>query len=201
MLFDSESQFNTKLNYLFVHSDGVMEPRELLRALMARDGDNPHSLSVKLKGRVKQPQLHKFISGTAREPRRSTLQPVAVHFGVPIEAFYDHAAAEQAARALGLIAGVQATAKPAARSAELSEAERHLLEDFRSLPDEDQESIARDISQRAGKARAHIQKVLRRMGLENKEVPELDPATAKELEVFQKAHIRAPEPAGRRKTS
>lgn len=70
-----------------------MEPRDLLRALMERDGDNPNSLSVKLKKRVTQPQLYKFLTGTSKEPRRSTLQPVAEHYDVPIDAFYDSAVA------------------------------------------------------------------------------------------------------------
>jgi hypothetical protein len=93
MLFDNESPINTESNYLFVHSRG-MEPRELLRALMARDGDNPHSLSVKLKGRIKQPQIYKFVTGTAKEPRRSTLAPLAEHYEIPVEAFYDPSTAD-----------------------------------------------------------------------------------------------------------
>jgi phage repressor protein C with HTH and peptisase S24 domain len=67
-----------------------MEPRELLRALMARDGDNANSLAVKLKNRVTQPTLFKFLAGTSREPRRTSMLPVAEHYDVPVEAFYDH---------------------------------------------------------------------------------------------------------------
>lgn len=80
-----------------------MEPRAFLRALMARDGDNTHSLSVRLKGRITQPQVYKYLSGTAKEPRRSTLQPLAEHYGVAIEAFYDQAMATAEAARLGLI--------------------------------------------------------------------------------------------------
>jgi hypothetical protein len=87
---------------LKVHSPGTMEPRELLRALMERDGDNPNSLSAKLKGRIKQPQIYKFVTGTAKEPRRATLQPLAEHYDVPIEAFYDAEQAEAAFRRLRL---------------------------------------------------------------------------------------------------
>jgi phage repressor protein C with HTH and peptisase S24 domain len=93
ILFDSESSFNTESNYLLVHSLG-MEPRELLRALMARDGDNPNSLATRLKRRVTQPQIYKYLTGAAREPRRSTLQPLAEHYDIPVEAFYDPAVAE-----------------------------------------------------------------------------------------------------------
>lgn len=97
---DVEYKFNTASNYLFWHSGMAMKPRELLRALMARDGDNPNSLARKLRGKVTQPQIHKFIAGTAKEPRRTTLQPLADHFDVPIEAFYDEVAADAAARRL-----------------------------------------------------------------------------------------------------
>jgi hypothetical protein len=79
-----------------------MEPRELLRALMERDGDNPHSLSVKLKGRVKQPQIYKFVTGVAREPRRSTLQPLAEHYDIPVDALYEEKAAAAAFKRLNL---------------------------------------------------------------------------------------------------
>ncbi len=79
-----------------------MEPRDLLLALMARDGDNPHSLSVKLRGRIKQPQIYKFVTGAAKEPRRSTLQPLAEHYDVPIDAFYDATVAAGVAKRLRL---------------------------------------------------------------------------------------------------
>jgi len=102
MLFDVEYENNAESNYLFVHSRVHMEPRDLLTALMTRDGDNPNSLSVKLKGRIKQPQIYKFITGAAREPRRSTLQPLAEHYDIPIEAFYDAAVAATVAKRLRL---------------------------------------------------------------------------------------------------
>lgn len=70
-----------------------MEPKELLRALMERSGDNPNSLAAKLNQKTKQPQIYKFLEGIAKEPRRSTLQPVADHYGISVEAFYDPALA------------------------------------------------------------------------------------------------------------
>jgi transcriptional regulator with XRE-family HTH domain len=79
-----------------------MEPRELLRALMRRDGDNPNSLAGKLRGRVSQPQIQKYLAGTSKEPRRATLMPLAEHFGIPIEAFYDEKVAALSYRQLGL---------------------------------------------------------------------------------------------------
>lgn len=69
---------------------------------MARDQDNPHSLSVKLRGRVAQPQIHKYLTGAAKEPRRSTLLPLAEHYDVPVEAFYDPSTAESMYKRLRL---------------------------------------------------------------------------------------------------
>jgi hypothetical protein len=62
---------------------------------MERDGDNPNSLSSKLRGRTKQPQIFKFLEGIAREPKRSTLAPVAEHYGIPIDALYDPRVADE----------------------------------------------------------------------------------------------------------
>lgn len=56
---------------------------------MSRDGDNPHSLSSKLGQKTTQPQIYRFLEGITKEPRRSTLQPVADHYGISVEAFYD----------------------------------------------------------------------------------------------------------------
>ena len=72
-----------------------METRELLRLLMERAGDNPNALAAKLKNAATQPQIYKFLAGISKEPRRSTLQPVADHYGVSIDAFYDEDRAQQ----------------------------------------------------------------------------------------------------------
>ena len=73
-----------------------MEPRLFLQALMTRAGDNPHSLANRLGQKTKQPQLFRFLSGVAKEPRRSTLEPVAAFYGVSVETFYDPELAETA---------------------------------------------------------------------------------------------------------
>ena len=78
---------------LVLHSSG-MEPRKLLIELMRLSGDNSNSLSVKLKGATTQPQIYKFVKDQVREPRRKTLQPIADHYGVPLDAFYDEELAE-----------------------------------------------------------------------------------------------------------
>lgn len=69
---------------------------------MERDGDNPNSLAAKLNQKTKQPQIYKFLEGIAREPRRSTLQPVADHYGISVEAFYDPKLAASVLANLGL---------------------------------------------------------------------------------------------------
>lgn len=101
-----------------------MEPRELLQALMDRAGDNPHSLAAKLKRPTLQPQLHRFLVGTSKEPRRSTLQPVAVHYDIPLDALYDSLQADQVARRLRLSESTGPGPAPATgRAIELSPVE------------------------------------------------------------------------------
>ncbi|MBN9642954.1 MAG: LexA family transcriptional regulator [Achromobacter sp.] len=60
---------------------------------MSRAGDTANSLARKAK--VPQPTIYRFLSGTAAEPRVSTFEPIARHYGVPVEAFLsDRARAE-----------------------------------------------------------------------------------------------------------
>lgn len=66
-----------------------MKPRELLRNLMNLEGLNPTSLARRTGDRTKQPQIHRFLTGEAREPKRSTLQPVADYFHIPVDALFD----------------------------------------------------------------------------------------------------------------
>lgn len=73
-----------------------MKPVELLAELMRRSGDNPNSLASKLKKKTTQPQIYKFLEGISKEPRRSTLQPVADFYSVDIEAFYSEKACLEA---------------------------------------------------------------------------------------------------------
>ncbi len=52
---------------------------------------NPTSLARKLGHLgVLQSQIQKWLSGKAREPRQSTLRPIADHYGIPITALYDN---------------------------------------------------------------------------------------------------------------
>lgn len=77
-----------------------MDPRELLQELMRRHGDNPNSLARKLGGKPGQPRIHKFLAGTISEPRRSTMAPIADHYGIPLDALYDPSVAEITMRSL-----------------------------------------------------------------------------------------------------
>lgn len=64
-----------------------------LAALMERSGENPYSLARKVKARYgrspSQPTLLRILDGTSREPRRSSLQPVADFYGVSVDALFD----------------------------------------------------------------------------------------------------------------
>lgn len=73
-----------------------MDPRELLRRLLDASGLNPNSLAAATRGRTKQPQIHRFLTGVAKEPKRSTWEPVASYFHVPVDAFFDSQAADAA---------------------------------------------------------------------------------------------------------
>lgn len=63
-----------------------MKPKDILQALLDQKGENPLSLSKKT--RVPQPTLFRLLSGDTKEPRRSTLLPIAKHYGFPVEAFF-----------------------------------------------------------------------------------------------------------------
>lgn len=81
----------------------AMEPRELLQLLMERDGVNSNSLAARLDNATTQPQIHKYLSGKAKEPRRATLAPVAAHFRIPLDALYDPLIADAVAKEKQLI--------------------------------------------------------------------------------------------------
>jgi len=72
-----------------------MEPRLLLQWLLDRDGENSNSLAAKLKNATTQPQIHKYLSGKAKQPRHSTLEPIAKHYGIPIDALYSEDEADR----------------------------------------------------------------------------------------------------------
>lgn len=71
-----------------------MKPRELLAYLMDRKRENPNSLSKKIG--VPQPTIARFVSGDAKAPQTKTLEPIAKHYGIPIEALLNERAANAA---------------------------------------------------------------------------------------------------------
>lgn len=77
-----------------------MDPKELLRRILLERDLNPTSLSRLTKLATKQSQIHRYLAGAVKEPRRSTLQPVADVLGIPVEALLDEAAAASTAAAL-----------------------------------------------------------------------------------------------------
>lgn len=135
-----------------MHSLG-MEPRDLLRALMARDGDNPNSLAGKLRNKPSQPQIYKYLEGIAKEPRRTTLAPLAKHFGVPLDAFYDSSVATSVARDLRLVAGATASEPEAVYRVELAPEYRQLLQDLEDLAPARRSKIIDQVHQAAEEAR------------------------------------------------
>lgn len=73
-----------------------MDPRDFLEQLMKARGLNPNSLAAATSNKTKQPQIYRFLKGLAKEPKRSTFEPVAHFFRVPVEAFFDAKAADKA---------------------------------------------------------------------------------------------------------
>lgn len=80
-----------------------MDGRELLKLLMAKRGYNPNSLASALRNRSLQSQVQRYIDGATKNPRQSTLEPLASFFGVGIEAFYQPRIAQEVAERLQLI--------------------------------------------------------------------------------------------------
>ncbi|MEZ2293076.1 hypothetical protein [Variovorax sp. RCC_210] len=111
---------NAISHYSMLHSR-FMDGRQLLRALMEEAGDNPNSLADSLKNRSLQSQLQRFLDGRTRNPRWSTLEPVARHYGVRVEAFLDDEAAETVGQARGFLgAAPSSSVDRAASSAPVS---------------------------------------------------------------------------------
>lgn len=57
--------------------------------------ENPNSIANKLEKRTLQSQLQRFLDGYTKEPKRSTLLPVAEHYGISVEAFFNEELAER----------------------------------------------------------------------------------------------------------
>ena len=66
-------------------------------------GENAHGIAASLKRPALQSYIWKFINGRAKEPRRSSLQPLADHYRVSVEAFYSETKATEVAAERGLL--------------------------------------------------------------------------------------------------
>lgn len=72
----------------------TMHPKELLRQLMTENAISENELARRTG--LKQPTIHRILSGETRDPRRRTLQPLADFFGIDVESFYTGEVAAQA---------------------------------------------------------------------------------------------------------
>ena len=81
-----------------------------MAALIASAGLTTNSAAARAKG--SQPQLHRYLAGESTEPKRSTLQPFARLFQIPVEAFYNEALAARIARERGLSGTARAPVAP-----------------------------------------------------------------------------------------
>lgn len=79
-----------------------VKPYELVGALMYRDGITTSALAREVKRPKLQPQIHRLRAGKVKNPRYSTIEPLAAHWGVPVEAFWDEAVATKVAKQLAL---------------------------------------------------------------------------------------------------
>lgn len=94
-------EINAYSRYPLLHSP-LMDGKELLRGLLRQAGLNPNSLAALLGKRSLQSQVARFLDGSTRNPRWSTLKPVAEHFKVQVEAFLDPELAATIAQQRGL---------------------------------------------------------------------------------------------------
>jgi len=79
-----------------------MKPHELLKALMDRDHIGPLPLAKAMRKPKLQPQIDRLSKGKVAEPKRTTTEPLAEYFKIPVEAFYDVDVAIAVATELGL---------------------------------------------------------------------------------------------------
>lgn len=101
---------------------------------------NPTSLSKATRNATKQPQIYRFLNGDVKEPRRSTMQPVADALGIPVDALLDPK--EAAATALRIWGGTAAPEVPQiaawskTKQVAIADAIDQLADMLESLPDD-----------------------------------------------------------------
>ncbi len=70
-----------------------MKPKDVLQELLDRTGENPNSLAKKTG--VAQSTIQRLLANDTKEPRRSTLEPIARYYGFPVDAFFQGAVIPQ----------------------------------------------------------------------------------------------------------
>lgn len=79
-----------------------MQPYQLIAALMHAQKLKTNALASSMRKPALQPTLHRFLDGKVKEPARSTAEPLATYFGIPVEAIYNQIEATKIASARGL---------------------------------------------------------------------------------------------------
>lgn len=80
----------------------AVKPYQLVAALMHQAGLGALPLAKKMGKPKLQPQIHRFVKGEVLEPARTTAAPMALFFGIPIDAMYDEKVATAVAKERGL---------------------------------------------------------------------------------------------------
>ena len=147
-------------------------------------GKSPSQISQWLNGSVDSK------TGKPRSMSRATARFIEKRLGKPagwMDQIHDHAAQqhEQPHEAKAEEPLTVYELKPGELFDALTEEEKHLLENFRSMLDDDQKHFAEEISVRAAKMRAYTAKVLERVGASSK--PARSSADAKKTEIARAA--------------
>lgn len=88
-----------------MHS-AAMSPKDLIGLLMRAEGKNPNSLAAAMGMPQMQGQIHRFLAGEVKSPRRETAERFARYFDIPVDAVYDAGTALLVAQQRGLADGV-----------------------------------------------------------------------------------------------
>ena len=113
-----------------------MKPQDLVARLIADAGETPTSIAKKTRPRIVQSTLHRYLTAETSEARRSSLQPLAVYLGIPVDALYDPKMAAEVASLKGYGTGAYVAREPLPRQprpANLDDALERVLEELGTL--------------------------------------------------------------------
>jgi hypothetical protein len=79
-----------------------MQPHQLIAALMHAQQLRTNALAASMRKPALQPSIHRFLAGQVKEPARSTAEPLAAFFNIPVEALYNPVEAARIAKQRGL---------------------------------------------------------------------------------------------------